>query len=366
MTLRDIGQREIDRRINSATGFGGGSATPTNISTGDAAIDAAIAAQANEPQDEIQLWWTQESVDAYGGALDPRFDPANFDDVDWNATNSALNAYQAELSGILGAEIPDSIAALEAGYAAEQRLRDAGVNGNQIAGLLSEQHEALNNGIAGSRQIFIDDWGSDFLEDNEGANRLKIDDHQLVPPNLFFNQGGMSPAERAQQQADYQRDLYNSMRPKAPVYARPDRDVVKDIVKSKLQILTGNVVEGNLEALTDKWLKLHRSNWDNKSQDIDATQGVIESIRKQSDYMQIHRFRPQDIADDQWLTTAIAAQRGQGLQEDVARKRGQDIAAAGTTQGDSSTFQTQRTGQAGGTFIANVANAVNGAAGAFR
>lgn len=300
-------------------------------------------------------------------SLDPRFDDSI---IDWDESqvNKIRDAYIATVDGIINdMEVPDSLAYVQATFQAEQMLRRAGVKGVQMAGLINEWKDTLQPD-ATRRGFRIEDWGSAFFEDQDPRSKVIIDDEGLVPPSIAFNAGGLSIQDAMDRAREMEEDLFRRLTGgrTTPVYVKPDRDVVRDYVRSQLRVLTGDLDDGNVEALTDTFMVKHRQNWDIKEQDIDPAQAVKEAIRKQADYQRIHQFRPADIDEEQWLTTAIGNARSTGVREGVALRRGQDIASLGTTQSTNQGFISQRRGQLDSGFLGQVGAAASAVGRAFR
>jgi len=123
------------------------------------------------------------------------------------------------------------------------------------------------------------------------------------------------------------------------IYARPDEDEVRDIVRQRLKILVGGADELRVEAGLKTYMAAHRANFDRETvtrkalkgkedgigeiQQANPLQKVTEQIRTYGDYKQIHNLRPTDMHEDDWLTTStLVARQSEGVTEQEATQRG--------------------------------------------
>lgn len=113
-----------------------------------------------------------------------------------------------------------------------------------------------------------------------------------------------------------------------PTYVIPDRRVVADSIRSKLKLVVGRAGERRVEFLTDLYMSAHFANFNDPTRIVDPMQSVLERIRIYPDYQAIHNLRPTDVDEDDWLTSAIAGFRRQGI-DFGAKERGVNAAVTG-------------------------------------
>lgn len=151
------------------------------------------------------------------------------------------------------------------------------------------------------------------------------------------------------------------------VYVKPDPEVVKDAIRSKLKLLVGKADESRVEDLTAIYFRDHREAWDRRFaaaksdldisvvEDLDPMQSVLTTIRTYGDYRSLHATRPSDVEEDEWVSSAIANARRSGIEGQDATERGLVGASSGDIQVSATPFLVQQ-GQANRvpTFLQNV------------
>lgn len=263
-------------------------------------------------------------------------------------------------TGLAG--IPDQNAFWNLAMNYEEQAHELGLLGTEIpdylnANLLKLQGNAVAQGFQ------LNNFAGNILEDNDPRSDKYFDDAQVIinpSTGLIFNMDGMTP-----------QDFYNNL-PRGgtggsggPVYSRPDEDVIRDVVRNHFRATVGDVDEQYVEQFKDIYMTKHRANWDNKSQDIDPMQAVMEATRKLEGYKSLHQFRPADIDEFNWVPQIINAQRQQGIGSEEGRVRGLDLATQGVQFSDAEVFQTQQRGRSQ-SFLQRVGNAQQSLGGIIR
>ena len=136
----------------------------------------------------------------------------------------------------------------------------------------------------------------------------------------------------------------------APVYKAPDKRVVRDFVKRELVQLLGADESTMRERLVDLYMKDHRRDWDSPSQTIEPGQSVIEAIRDSELYQQIHKLRPEEVEEHDWIMQRHVAALSGGLDVEEAQAFAVEQAIAGGDEEDVETAasyeQIRNSGQA--------------------
>jgi len=144
-------------------------------------------------------------------------------------------------------------------------------------------------------------------------------------------------------------------------YNQPDDGDVNDLVKSLLVSMVGTFDEGRQAMLREVYLEADRANFDSDTQTISPVQAVKEKIRSFGDYERIHKLRPDELDDMEWVTSRQGALVNLGIAEDQAIDLGVTAATAGLNTEDTQTLgavaETQRTGQVGSGLREKMTNA---------
>ena len=150
-----------------------------------------------------------------------------------------------------------------------------------------------------------------------------------------------------------------------PTYVKPDERLVREAVRATLVNLTGRVDQARIDMLVDAWFQADKRNFSEKTQDIDPMESVKDKIRLYDDYQRIHKLRPEEIQEDEWVSSRQAALIRAGLTEEQAIELGIQGATTGmTTQQVVESGQVSelaRTGQARFGLEASIARAARAA-----
>ena len=102
-----------------------------------------------------------------------------------------------------------------------------------------------------------------------------------------------------------------------PIYRAPDKRVVEDIVKGSLISLVGVIPEHLLGPAVEVYMADDFRNWSSETEEINPQQSVLAFIRNTHEYQTVHKLRPKQLDEREWI--AQRRQQGErgGLQTDL-------------------------------------------------
>lgn len=99
-----------------------------------------------------------------------------------------------------------------------------------------------------------------------------------------------------------------------PEYRAPDRRVIEDMTKGLMTSLVGGPLEdARVEAAVNLYMTDHRRNFDSVGNEISPEQSLLEYIREQPEYQEIHELRPEGEDERSWVAQRRAAGERGGL-----------------------------------------------------
>lgn len=119
----------------------------------------------------------------------------------------------------------------------------------------------------------------------------------------------------------------------APVYVAPDRRDVEEQVRSLLINMVGGqgVTEQRIKTLTDHYLRVNRSNFDNPNSQVSVRQDLKDQIRRYSDFQAIHQLRPESIDEESWVSSYAGQVAAAGLNVTDIDQVAAQLATVGAT-----------------------------------
>jgi len=119
-------------------------------------------------------------------------------------------------------------------------------------------------------------------------------------------------------------------RTRAPYQGVDDREV-DDAIGQLMMNMIGNKDTARIKMLREAYKSAHRKNYDQPGQYTSPAEEVKEVIRGYSEYKTIHKLRPDDIEDDQWLPSYRGALANAGLHQADVGAASIDLATAGAS-----------------------------------
>ncbi len=112
-------------------------------------------------------------------------------------------------------------------------------------------------------------------------------------------------------------------------YVRPDERLVKGAVEGAYAQLTGEVPAAAVSTAIKSFLKDHKADYDNQTQQIDPMETVLEQIRATDSYKAIHTLRKEGTDERTWISSKVGKLLAAGVSDQLAQDLGVAQAQAG-------------------------------------
>lgn len=113
-----------------------------------------------------------------------------------------------------------------------------------------------------------------------------------------------------------------------PVYTPPDEALVADGIKGMLIQLLGHADETRLGELVGLYMREHRRAFGGAA--VDPAQAVKDAIRGQDAYKRIHKLRPEQVDETEWISSQAGQLLAAGVRNEAVDERAVLQAQVGT------------------------------------
>lgn len=245
-------------------------------------------------------------------------------------------------------------------FASEGRTSGGGTRNSMELQKLKDRYLKWLNGLPDS-QISSGDRASlaNQIDNYRGSPSQLTHFYNRLKANLPF--GHVAEADSGGFEDDWLNDFLGGIGGgggggfAAPQYKAPDKRVVEDMAKGMMVSLLGGVADDRLDAAVSKYMTDHRRNWDSDSQEINPEQSLLEYIRAQPEYEQIHALRPEGADERSWISNRRSLAKRGGLNSEDLDDFAITQASVGGDEGDmldaAAAAQFGNTGSARGTTL---------------